>query len=628
MKKIGEFFKNIVLYIKRTMNDQGDFSLRNSLILIFCLSCWLIIFQMITQGFNFLQLYGPILFFNIIPIFLIMCILYFASGKISVSYVITNILLAVLLIINHYKVKFRDEPLTTTDFSLGQEANNIIKNYDISMDAVVLFVIAFCAVSFWFVIKNIKNKRPKLLTSIIGIVICSALAVTANFTIYKKTNIYTSLLSNLGIFHESKLVSSKGLVYSLLNSSKTMKYQKPDEYSKENVTEILSRYPEPDLTAKAPNVIAVMSEAFTDIQNWGNVQFTDENPYDYFNYLKSIGAYGEIMVPGFGGATATTEFEFLTGNNTSAISSSLPTAYKTLITQDTYSIVRRFKDMGYVANAMHPGYAWFYNRQNVYHRMGFDSFTSRDDLEGEVPNINTYAMDTVSADMIINAYNKHLAENPDKGYFNFLVTIQNHGPYDNYTLAYEKEYISKDIGLTDEEYYIINNYLGGVKDNNVFMKTIYDYINTLDEPTVFIIFGDHLPALDNEYRLFGKLGFDIESDTYEAYENKFTTQYVIVGNKAFLRNNRPSIKGDQGTISVNYLPVKLFQYMNMELDPFLAFSNDMMQYAPILSKQHNGTSAGYDEELPEEFSTILKEFKQLQYYNIKDYVTEQEGENQ
>lgn len=628
MKKTKELFKKAVTYIKKIMNDNGEYSLVNSLILIFCLSCWLVVFQMTTQGFNFLQLYGPILLFNIVPIFLIMCLFYFVVGKISISYIISNTLMAVLLIINHYKIKFRDEPLTATDFSLGTEANNIIQNYDIKIDAAIIFVILFCSVSFWFVAKNIKNKRPKLLTSLIGIIVCCTLGVTANFTIYKKTNIYAGLLSNLGIFHESKLVSSKGLVYSLLNSSKTMKYQAPEGYTKESAKEILNRYPKPVPTENTPNVIAVMSEAFEDIQDWGNVRFTNENPYSYFNYLKSIGAYGEILVPGFGGATAVSEFEFLTGNNTSAISSSLPTAYKTLITQDTYSIVRRFKELGYTADAMHPGYPWFYNRQNVYKRMGFDSFTSKEDLEGEIPSINTYAMDTVSAEMIINAYSKHLEENPDKGYFNFLVTIQNHGPYNDNKLVYEKEYISKDAGLTDEEYYVINNYLGGIKDNNMFMKTIYEYINTLSQPTVFIIFGDHLPSLDSENQLFGKLGLDIESNTYEAFENKFKTPYVIVGNRAYLRHNRPSIRGNQGTVSANYLPIKLFQYMNMELDPFLAFSKEMMEYAPIISTKHIGTSAGFDEQLPEEFNKTLNEFKQLQYYNIKDYAIDLEGENQ
>ncbi len=628
MKKIKSVFEHIKAYIKNAMDDEGKFSLIKSLVLIFCLSVFLVLFQMVVQGFNILQLYGPILLFNIIPIFIIICGLYFTTGKISFSYAITNIALSVLLIVNHYKIKFRDEPLTIIDFSLGKEANNIIRNYKIIPDIITLFIIAFTIITICFTVKKIKNKRPKFMISVVGAFICLALGVTANFTVYRKTNIYSNLLSELGIFHESTVVSSKGLVYSLLNSSKTMEYKMPEGYSKESVEEILSRYPQPDLTVKAPNVIAVMSEAFTDVQNWTNVQFADENPYEYYNYLKSKGAYGEILVPGFGGATAITEFEFLTGGNTFTISSSLPTAYKTLITQDTYSIVKRFKDMGYTADAMHPGYPWFYNRTNVYERMGFDSFTSREDLTSNVPSINTYALDSVSSDMIIKAYEKHLQENPDKGYFNFLVTIQNHGPYNDNRLSYDKEYISKDAGLTDEEYYVINNYLGGIRDNTHFMKTIYEYINTLEQPTVFIIFGDHLPALDSENKLFGKLGLDIESDTYEAYKNKHTTQYVIIGNDAYLKDNEPSITGDQGVISANYLSIKLFQYMNTELDQFLAFANDMMQYAPIISSRHIGTYESFGQEIPEEFNITLNEFKQLQYHNIKEYVTQSEGESQ
>ena len=45
----------------------------------------------------------------------------------------------------------------------------------------------------------------------------------------------------------------------------------------------------------------------------------------------------------------------------------------------------------------------------------------------------------------------------------------------------------------------------------------------------------------------------------------------------------------------------------------------MMQYAPILSNKHNGTSAGFDEVLPEEFNKMFEEFKMLQYYNLKEY---------
>lgn len=627
MQKIKGFFKKFANYVRSILNDGGIFCLHRSLIMLLLLSVWTVVYQMIAQSFNVLQLYGPILLLNIVPIFLVMCFFYFIIGKISYSFVVTNTLLSVLLLVNHFKIKFRDEPLNPTDFSLGKEAKNIIQNYDITIDGIVLLVILVCAVTFWLVMKNIKNKRPGVIISVIGILITLTLSAGAYNVIYKNTRIYNALLANLGIYHETTVVSSKGLVYSLINNTSVMKYQQPKDYSRERAEEILNKYPQTSLPETTPNVIAVMGEAFTDIQDWGNVSFTDENPYEYINYLRDKGCYGHIFVPGFAGATALSEFEFLTGNNTSAISPSLPTAYKTLITGPTYSIARHFKDIGFEARAMHPGFPWFYNRQNVYLRMGFDSFTSRDDLEGDIPSTGTYANDTVAAEMIINDFNRHLEENPENGYFNFTVTIQSHGPYNENKLVYEKEYVAKTEDMTDSEYYIINNYLGGVKAANDFMKTMYEYINTINEPTVFIYFGDHLPYLDSEEQIFAKLGLDISSDTYEAYENRYTTDYVIIGNKAFLRSTRPQIKGEQELISANYLSVKLFQYMNVPLPQRQSFLNEMMQVSPLLSKKHNGTSGSFENALTEEQNSIISDYKILQYYNIKDYQV-QEGVNQ
>ena len=626
MKKTKNLFKKIKNHFKNLLNDNGIFSLHRSILMVFILSIWTVIYQMIAQSFNVLQLYGPILLLNIVPIFLVMMMLYFIIGKISYSFVVTNLVLSVLLLINHFKIIFRDEPLTPLDFLLGKEAKNIIQNYDISIDGIVLLVIIVCAVTFWFAIKYIKNKRPGLLISVLGIMVTAALSFGAYNVIYKNTRIYNALLSNLGIYHETKVVSSKGLVYSLINNTTVMKYTKPEGYSEERVDKILSEYPQNKLPDDTPNVIAVMCEAYADIQNWDNVTFTDENPYDYVNNLKKNGCYGKIFVPGFGGATASTEFEFLTGNNTSAISTSMPTAYKTLITCPTYSIVRHFKDIGFDARAMHPGYSWFYNRQNVYLRMGFDSFTSRDDLTGDIPSTGIYANDTVAADMIINDFNRHLEESPESGYFNFTVTIQNHGSYNDDHLVYGKEYIAKTDNMTDAEYYIINNYMGGIKAANEFLQTIYGYINTIDRPTVLVFFGDHLPYLDADEQLYAKLGLNIADSTYEAYENRYSTDYIIIGNESFLQSRHPQINGKQELISANYLSVKMFLYMSVDLPRETAFLNNMMQFAPILSKKHNGMPGTFEDNLTQEQFNTINDYKIIQYYNIKHYKTG-EGEN-
>ena len=613
--------------VKENIKLGKERSFFKSIILIAVLSLLPMLMQFIAQGCHIGQLHPFVFLVNYLPIFLLICLLYFILGSISIPYGITTVLLAVLLAINHFKIYFRDEPLKYTDLFLGTEANNMLKTYQLRFDFVIVFLIAFCFVSIVLVSTRVKSKHPKILPSVIGIILSVAIFLTLNFTVYKNTNIYKDLLTET--FHETTTVSQKGLIYSLFNSANIKDHVAPENYSNTMANDALNKYEKEETETKKPNIIAVMCEAYTDIQKWSDIDFTDESPYSYYNYLKTKGCYGELFTPAFGGGTAATEFEFLTGNNTSAINQNMPIAYKTIIDSDVDSIVRTFKDMDYYAAAMHPGNAWFYNRQNVYPRMGFDSFTSKEDLTYEdMYHQSGYIYDSVSAQMIIDDYNRHLAENPDRGYFNFLVTIQNHGPYSSTELLYDKEYISKEAyGLTDQQYYIINNYLGGVADADKFMKTIYEYINGLDQPTVFIIFGDHLPALDGENKLFEKFGYDISSDTYEAYENQYSTDYVIAGNWAFNKKYRPGLKGQQGIISSNYLSIKLFQYANIPLTPYQSLSLDMMQYAPILSRQHNGTSAGFDEVLPEEFNALFEEYKAIQYYNLNDFKVKTEEQD-
>lgn len=614
-----KIFIYIIKYLYKYFNDNGKPCVHRSLILIFLFSIQMTMFQYVIQGSNLLQWDGAI-YLNFVPIFLVCCLLYFTIGKTAIVFSICVSIISLLHTINYYKIKFRDEPLNPTDFSLGKEAGNIVHGYDLTMDPEIKYIVFILLTTVILSFLILRNKRPNWKISVIGTVVTLIVSMILYSTVYKSTKIYDSFQVNHNMYHETEIVSAQGLIYSLINKSSALSYEKPEGYSKEKAKEILNRYPKAVIDENSPNIIAIMCEAYSDIQTWSDVPFVSENPYKYFNELKANGCYGKIFVPFFGGGTSSTEFEFLTGNNTSAISTLMPSAYASIIASNSYSIAHHFKEFGYKTYAIHPGHPWFYNRQNVYPRLGFDKFTSKDDLPPGTKEVNYYIADDVTSDLIIDGYENHLKTNPDEGYFSFTVTIQNHGPYGNDSLFADTEYISKDLGLSDEEYYIINNYLEGIKDGNALLKKVYDYINTVDEPTVLILFGDHLPYLDSEEELFLKLGIDTESNTHEAYINRYSTDYLIIGNNAYLENNTPSINGQQELISSNYLSVKLFQYANMQLPQFQAFLYDMMQYAPIISKQHIGTPAP-DGKASAEFDNMFKEYKILQYYNLRDYST-------
>lgn len=624
MQKFKNFLKKtlngISVFLDKILKDKGTPNVARSLITIFVFSLFMTLFQFIVQNLNVLQFGGP-LYLNFIPIFLTCCLLYFIIGKLAWVFSICVTLLSILLTINRYKVRFRDEPLTTTDFALGKEAKNIAQGYDFTPDTMIILIIVVFLITISLAIFKVRNKRPGIATSLIGVVLTISASAVLYSTVYSNTNIYDSFYAEKNMFRKSEIVDAQGLIYSLLNDLNIESYEIPEDYSRAAVQTILKRYDNFEIPENSPNVIAVMIEAYTDVQDWENISFENQNPYEYYNYLKTIGCYGEIFVPGFGGATAVSEFEFLTGCNTSVISNTLPTAYNTIINSDVFSIVRIFKEMNYSTSSIHPGQPWFYNRQNVYPRMGFDTFKSVNDIPANAEKIQNYVMDHVTANMIIDDYNNHLNANPDKGYFNFTVTIQNHGQYSRDTLYYDDEFIPQGTaGLTDNEYHIINNYLGGIYDADKFMKTIYEYINTIDKPTVFIIFGDHLPYLDTEEQIYAKLGLEIKENSFDSYINRHTTNYLIIGNNAYMETYTPRIDGHQSTlISSDYLAVKLFDYMNLPMHPFFAFKQDMMQYAPILSVAHNGTETGFNETTSEELNKFYKELKMLQYYNLMDY---------
>ena len=72
-----------------------------------------------------------------------------------------------------------------------------------------------------------------------------------------------------------------------------------------------------------------------------------------------------MVVPGFAGGTANTEFDVLTGMQTMALSASTTSAMR-VVNRNLDSLFRVFGNDGYETAFCHPGDNWFYNRENVY----------------------------------------------------------------------------------------------------------------------------------------------------------------------------------------------------------------------------------------------------------------------
>lgn len=105
----------------------------------------------------------------------------------------------------------------------------------------------------------------------------------------------------------------------------------------------------------------------------------------------------------------------------------------------------------------------------------------------------TYISDEALVDEVIEALKN---KSPDEKIFYMTATIQTHMPfdkdvYDGYDINVES------TKLSEEDTGIILSYAQGVYDTNVQIQRLYEEIQKIEEPTIIVVLGDHLPYLYN-----------------------------------------------------------------------------------------------------------------------------------
>ena len=602
-----------------------------SVLIMALLSFFCVMFQAVGQngvnarGYLTFLTSPVIVVFNFIPVFLVMLFIYCLTNRVWVSFLLTDLVLNIALFINHYKVVFRAEAFKFSDIILAGEAFNITKNYSFgfSLKLFVVFLMSFLL--FVCVLAAVKNKKTPFLKRGAVLLLDVLLMAGAYLGIYQNKALYDSLPSFAGDYNEVSLISNKGLVYSFLVGIKDTGYEKPDGYSVSEYYNILDKYDKEDKENKSeykPNIIGIMSEAFFDMEECEKAEFyPGMKPLENMRRLRSEGVYGSMIVPGFAGSTASTEFEFLSGDNISLISKTMPSVYNSYIHKPLYCLPQYLKSQGYDTLAIHPGHNWFYNRESVYAKMGFDDFITLEDLPGDIKKINYYTADSETSKLIIDNYKKHL-ETSSKPYFNFTVTIQNHGPYNSDETFDPPRYV-KPSDMTNDMYYIINNYTEGLANADALLGEVMDYINTVDKPTYLVFFGDHLPYLDSEYKGYEYLGYDVSGSSEESIIKKYKIPYVMCANNAAkeyeAQNGLETKKGEQELISSNFLTGKFLDFTNMSVPAYYRFTNEVEKSVSVISPIFYIENGKFTENLSSNGKKLINEYAICQYKNLKEY---------
>lgn len=409
---------------------------------------------------------------------------------------------------------FRTTPFSAVDLQILSSVIDIINVYlngfELALIAVSILIVVIGLVVLFF-------KTPKTKGQIHYLKICSTLCVSLATAL---------IINNVAIAAESDssnfpniadAYEDYGFVYCFSSSILDTGIDMPAEYTPEAMSYVAAEIGNdrgqhaPEIQ---PNVIVVQLESFFDVNLLNNKKFT-ENPVPNFTALKESCPTGLLTVPSIGAGTANTEFEVLTGISLDFFGASEYPFKTVLKTMPCESFAYNLADYGYSTHAIHNNDGTFYDRHIVYSQLGFDTFTPIEYMHDVQLNPKNWADDSVLVQCISDALGYS-----DSRDFVFAVSVQPHGryprvmpegaPHDIKLTQYEADMDEEDI--TAFEYYI-----NQLHQTDAFIGELMAALEDYDEPTVLVLYGDHLPNLNIENE-------DVENG------NILQTEYVIWSN--------------------------------------------------------------------------------------------------
>lgn len=272
------------------------------------------------------------------------------------------------------------------------------------------------------------------------------------------------------------------LYYSFINR----KTEKPDEYSSQKIQQIKENLiPQSTTQEDCPNIIFLQIEAFMDPTVIEGLTFSSD-PIPNFRKLQERFGSSNLTVPVFGGATVNTEFEILTGLPVKWLQQG-GYPYLTIATyKPVESLAYYFRDT-YQTTAIHNWYGDFYNRDIVFQNLGFEEYISRETMTEQIYN------DYYMSDEMFEKYIPLILEDSEEKDFIYGITVGMHGPYASDNVVPDEITVSGTYNETDLQN--VQKYVNELYKSDKVLGKIIEYLDTFHEPVVFILYGDHQPAL-------------------------------------------------------------------------------------------------------------------------------------
>ena len=547
-------------------------------------------------------------------------ILLLLANNFVIPVLVTGTIFELLYLINDIVFQCRGNYLKFSDFMCAGVAFSVAGRYSISfsqtmfrclVSEIILILLSVVLIR----IKIYKFSKPQG-GRIRGVIIAALSLITL---------LLVDLSPYMGYYYYfDELERKYGLVGTLFTEMCQSGIEKPEGYNESEIENYLASTTVGDTPTVRPNIIVVMDEAFADYSLLGNLE-TNTDPLPYIHsmsngaLLKGSFSYAKLVTPVWGGTTVNTEWEFLTGMSSRLCPTSIPFLQFTSTNYD-YDIVNNLKKYGYKTYAFHPYYEAGYNRRGVYSDMGFDDMTFIEQIDSDYENmgfderpsddktgnsedgmyVRNLISDKYDVDYLIDWYENNKGNEP---LFMFNVTMQNHGPYN--LSGYEGNIsLNENINGQDD----IEQYLSISWETDRAVKRLIEYFDSIDDPTVILIFGDHQPNLDED--LYHKI-FDTDVLTPEQEYKKYYTPCILYA-------NYETVMPKEDEISANFLAAKLLDAAGIPKNAWFCkneeYHDSFNVFSPFAVIDSKGELRA---DLSDEESKISKEYNGFMYYFIK-----------
>lgn len=456
-------------------------------------------------------------------------------------------------IINGVILTQRMTPFTVKDLSNLNDGltivTNYLSNYEI-IGAIAAGLIAVGLLVLLFIKGPQKRDGVKRKRNLVAVLLVIAFTfLSSSFVI--RAGIVQTFFGNLAYAYRDY-----GVVYCFVNTWLNTGISKPDGYSKEEILSIFDKkelgddnamlLTQKDEDEEHPNILFLQLESFIDPMTIQSITLS-QDPCPNFRRLMQTYSSGELTVPACGAGTANVEFEVLTGLSVKFFGPG-EYPYKAVLKEKTgESLAYDLDSLGYTSHAIHNHRAVFYNRNSVFANMGFDTFTSMEYMKNVEKTPKNWAKDDVLTECITDAL-----DSTDGRDMIYTISVQGHGKYPTEQVIRNPR-IEVTAAPSEELKWKYEYYVNQIYEMDQFIKALTDTLAKREEPTVLVMYGDHIPALDMTEN-------DLESG------NLYGTQYLIWDNMG--------LKKDDENLHAYQLAAHVMEMLDMQVGTIFTYQQN------------------------------------------------------